>query len=250
MALRKFLYPLPRHCYIAVSGGQDSMAALHFLTKVRNRVKGIIHFNHGSCFFKVGLHKRAEKFSDKAEVFVRKQADKYNLPIEVGYISDMKIPKGESPQAYWSLQRYEFLKRALRVSGNYPIVLAHTLDDVIEGHVMKTYLRGKIKDSIIDPKTWKASLYQLSDNLITYRSPRADIIRPFRTWSREDMKSYCLDNKVSYVDDPMNNDESFKRVFVRNNIIPKLREANPGLDKRMIKLLENFDSFQEKTFYL
>ncbi len=47
----RLTHPLPEKCIVAVSGGVDSLSALHFLRQVEGRVASVIHINHSSGVF-------------------------------------------------------------------------------------------------------------------------------------------------------------------------------------------------------
>lgn len=103
---------LPRQLCLAVSGGVDSVAALHFLS--RNHNVTIVHINHN------------EGNSDTAAAFVEALADKYCCPLIYKRIAITK-PKSNSCEEFWRDQRYQLFH-----SIPQPVITAHTLDDCVE----------------------------------------------------------------------------------------------------------------------
>lgn len=103
---------LPRQLCVAVSGGVDSLAALHFLS--RNHDVTIVHINH------------AEGNSDVSAAFVEALAVKYNCPLIYKRIAVTR-PIGCSLEEFWRNERYEVFH-----SIPQPVITAHTLDDCVE----------------------------------------------------------------------------------------------------------------------
>ena len=206
--LFQLTHPLPDKCYVAVSGGADSMAALHFLLsgtyRARsNRVVGIIHVNHGTGFY-----------ADEAQRLVIEVGESYGFSFsDVGE----KIgppPKGRSKEDYWREERYKVFARY----NDYPIVTAHHLDDCVEQYIIN-----------------KMVLFN-NNTVIPYFGP-CGVVRPFRTWSKESILDYCKKNSIRYLDDPSNMDTKFLRNNIRHNVIPTLLKMNPGLKNQVRKLI-------------
>lgn len=170
------------------------MAALSFL-KSHHHVT-VFHFNHGTEHGKI------------AESFVANYVERNKLPCFFGHISS-QLPKGRSKEDFWREERYKFLD-----SFNLPIVIAHTLDDVVE--------------------TWVMSSLHGVGKIIPYR--REKCFRPFLLCSKSDMLSWNRRHNVSFVLDEGNEDESYSRVKVRH-MMPKLLQINPGLYKVVRKKL-------------
>lgn len=103
---------LPRTIAVAVSGGVDSIAALHFLS--RNHNVTIVHVNHN------------EGNSDASAAFVKALAHKYECPIVTKRITNTR-PKGVSPEEFWRNERYNLFHQIPQ-----PVITAHTLDDCVE----------------------------------------------------------------------------------------------------------------------
>lgn len=112
--------PLPHQCYLACSGGVDSMFALHFLRKGKRKVQPIF-FNHGTETSRI-----AEEFLT-VNMFA---------PI-IGRLTRDKL-KEESPEEYYRNQRYAFFS----AFNDAPIITCHHLDDQFETAILGT-LQGK-----------------------------------------------------------------------------------------------------------
>jgi tRNA(Ile)-lysidine synthase len=111
--------------YIAVSGGSDSMAALHFLMSGGREVE-VLHFNHMT------------DYGHRAECFVRNFCQMNNIKIHISRAKEMPQSSKESS---WRDMRYEFFSNFV----DAPIVTAHNLDDSIETWAMASFREGVCK---------------------------------------------------------------------------------------------------------
>ena len=197
--------PLPKECNVAVSGGPDSMAVLHWLTKgAKDRIKNIIHVDHGTG-----------EFANSARIVTRDYVKSLGLEdlFRVHYINTAR-PKYQSKEHFWREQRLQFFS----LYQEYPTVTAHNLDDCVEEYIMNKMVR-------FGP-----------GNTIKYNGP-SNVARPFRCWTKMDMKLYCKENKVPYLDDPSNEDIRFTRNRIRRIIVPNLLSLNPGLFNQVRKMI-------------
>lgn len=199
----KLTHKLPRKYWIAVSGGIDSMAALHWLNKRsrRSSLLGLLHVNHNTG-----------EFANEAEKFVRQFGLDNDIPVDVLSIKD-NPPKGVSKEAWWRDKRYEFFK-----SFEAPIILGHNFDDCLEEYIMCTMVRG-----------YSSTIAYSNENCV----------RPFRLWKRKDISKYMRDNSFSHIEDPSNKETNFKRNYIRHEIVPKIKELNPGVYNIVRRLIEN-----------
>jgi tRNA(Ile)-lysidine synthetase-like protein len=103
---------LPRKIYVACSGGVDSLAALHFLS--RNHDVTALHVNHN------------EGNSDDSEDVVRALCADLGCGFSSKRITATR-PTRCSLEEFWRNERYNLFH-----SINDTVVTAHTLDDAIE----------------------------------------------------------------------------------------------------------------------
>lgn len=202
----KLTHKLPETCLVAVSGGIDSMVALHWLSQVPGRVQGVVHMNHGT-----GL------FADGAELLIRSRT--YGMELHYRRLHE-QADSGQSRENYWREQRYRFFEEVFATTG-LPIVLAHNFDDCLEEYVMCTMVRGYF-------------------GTIPYQ--HGACIRPFRLWKRELIERYAKHHKLSWLEDPSNEDTKFKRCFIRHNIAPEIKELNPGVYNIVEKAIKEQDN--------
>ena len=205
----KLASKIPNNVYIAVSGGLDSMVALDFLGRSKNRNIEVLHFNHGT------EHGRL------AEDFVTDFCAKNGINYYVGQISSSK-KRGESPEEYWRRERYCFFNKFK----DKKIITCHHLDDQVENYIF-TMLNGR-------------------EMLIPYE--RDNFIRPFLSSSKEELKSWAERKRVVYISDPSNYDLKYMRNLIRHELVPIARKVNPGLQKVVKKKVENLLNNVDNTF--
>ncbi len=190
----RLLGNIPKDIVIACSGGPDSMAVLDFLKNSSRKIR-IVHIDHGT------------KHAAYAKEFIKQYASEKCIDIDIHKIEE-KIPKGVSPEAWWSKERYKVFHRY-----NLPIITGHNLNDVAEWW-MFTSMRG-------NPK------------ITPYRN--RNVIRPFLTTEKGKLESWCNYNDVPYVIDPTNAGDEHARSLIRKNIIPEVLKVNPGFLKTIRK---------------
>jgi len=191
---------VPNNICIAISGGPDSMAALHFLRNGGKRNVLALHFNHGT------------DHAADAEALVTSYCDNNNIPLVIGDLNK-EMPRGESKENFWRENRYSFFERE---SGGCPVITCHHLDDVVE--------------------TWVFTSLHGNPMLIPHK--RDNYIRPFLTTGKQDLLNWCHRKHVPYVTDPSNQDTSYIRNYIRHILLPNALYVNPGLSKVVKKKIE------------
>lgn len=208
----KLTHELPENCIVAVSGGVDSLSALHFLNRVEGRVKRVIHVNHATGVF-----------AQDAESLVRKVCERDKINLTVRRIREHR-GEGESQENHWRDQRYRFFWDE-NSRYNLPIVLAHNMDDCLENYIQSTMVAGHL-------------------GTIPYR--HGCCIRPFRLWKRRDIEKYAQYHEIKWLDDPANQDsDHFLRAKVRRHVAPRIRNLNPGVYNVLENAIKHQDEFDE-----
>ncbi|HEY0177508.1 MAG TPA: tRNA lysidine(34) synthetase TilS [Pedobacter sp.] len=198
---------------LAVSGGKDSVLMAHFFKQAG--------FNFGIAHCNFGL--RAAE-SQRDEHFVRTLASILEVPVYVthfetkAYAAEYKI----STQMAARDLRYHWFEE-LRISRNFDrIAVAHHQDDAIET-VLLNLVRG----------TGIAGLHGIL--------PRRDhLIRPLLFLSRKGIDELILLNHIEFVEDSSNLTAAYARNKLRLEVIPKLKEINPGLEETFEHNIQRF----------
>ncbi|WP_066645156.1 tRNA lysidine(34) synthetase TilS [Christensenella timonensis] len=192
---------------VAVSGGPDSMALLSclcFLAPLAFFSVVCVHFEHGI---------RGQESLDDAD-FVSRYCAEHNIPF---YMSAADVP---SLAEEWHMGKQSAAKRAreeyfksLIQNGDVDVIAtAHHLDDNAES-VLMHILRGSGTDGLrgIHPQN-------------------GPMIRPLLCVTRQQILAYLEEKEIGYVTDRTNGENEYTRNFIRNVLMPQLRDRiNPDV---------------------
>ena len=211
----KFLKPLDVVA-VALSGGSDSMALLHFLSCAaeKHRFKVIaLNVEHGI---------RGED-SEKDTEFVKDYCSKIGIPLlcyKVDSIKKAKESKLSIEQAARAL-RYECFYDAIESGKCSKVATAHHCGDNVESVLLNLFRGTGIK-----------GLTGIKDNF------ENKIIRPLLGVKKEDVIKYVKENNIPFVTDQTNFDDNYTRNFLRLNVIPKIKEVFPEVDVSISRLID------------
>lgn len=177
---------------VACSGGADSVALLA-LVAATGRAPTAVYVDHGL---------RADGAAEAA--FVARVASR--LGAEARAVS-VELSVGPNLEARARDARYIALDAARRAVGASTVLVAHTADDQAET-VLLNLMRGSAA----------AGLAAMAER-------RDAIVRPMLRLRRSDCEVVCAAIGVAPVRDPMNRDRSFRRVRVREDLLPRLSDA-------------------------
>ncbi len=182
---------VPGKYVVAVSGGVDSVVLLDLLSRQPELRLTVAHFDHGI---------RPDSGADR--LFVQTLAKKYGLP----FVYDAAQLGPGTSEATARQARYQFLEQARRASRAASIVTAHHQDDLLETAVLNL-LRG----------TGRKGLTSLQD--------RTSIRRPLLAYAKPTIIAYAKAHDLAWHEDSTNHDQSYRRNYVRQSLLPKLPVA-------------------------
>ncbi len=208
---------------VALSGGADSVALLHALNSLKENwgvTMFAAHFHHGI---------RGEE-ADRDKHFCKALCERYGIPF---FCEKVDVPliareSGESVELCGRRLRYRFLDRIARDIGGAKIATAHHSDDNAET-VLWNLTRG----------TGLAGLAGIPIR-------RGNIIRPLLRCTRAAIEAYCAENDLAYVTDSTNLSDDYTRNKLRHQVMPVLRELNPGVGEsigRMSAIMRETDEY-------
>lgn len=203
---------------IALSGGPDSIFLLHFLYKFRKKFKieiGAAHINH----------LLRGKDSERDELFCKAVCNELEIPI----YTLCKDVKSFAKKNKYSLEvagrkiRYDYFDKVLSSNRFNKIATAHNADDNTET-VLLNLIKGTGTKGI-------AGIPVQRDN----------IIRPILSLSKKEILEYLNQNKFEFRVDESNLSNEFERNYLRNEVIPLLRQKlNPALSSTILQSSINF----------
>lgn len=196
---------------VAVSGGPDSMALLHVLANLRRT----LGFELCALSVDHGLRPEAGQELQVVEAFCQE------LSVPFCRIA-LSLKDGGNLQERARDARYEALWRKAREHAGEQVFLAtaHHKDDRAETVLLRV-LRG-------------TSL----PGLAVLPAREGALLRPMIRATRAEVESYLQRHKIAFCEDPSNQQTRFLRVRVRHEILPLLRELNPGVVDHLATLAE------------
>ncbi len=207
---------------LAVSGGPDSVFMLDIFSKLKPKYGlelAIAHVNYGL---------RGPE-SDKDEAFVRKLAEKYNIPV---FVLNPRVKEKSNLENKLRDIRYDFFEKVRRDNKFNHISVAHNLDDQVETFLMRL-IRG-------------SGMAGLSG----MQFKNGKIIRPILEITRQEIMDYLKLNKLKYRIDKTNLETVFFRNKIRLNLIPFLeKKFNPNIKDTLFKssrsIAQDYDLISE-----
>lgn len=184
---------------IALSGGLDSMALLHFLNLLRQKgpLKKVsaIHINHGT---------RGDENKNEEEV-VTKACHQLAIPLSIFSLNlDLNLTNFEEEARK---ARYQiFLSESKKYSWVYT---AHHIDDSYEWWLMQRGRTSEIKSSLGIPLV------------------NGKLARPLMAFSREQLEYLVQKEKWPWCLDSSNQNTQFLRNYVRHRVIPSIKKKFP-----------------------
>lgn len=218
---------------VAVSGGADSVALLLALAEANRErealgiVLSAVHVHHGL--------RGADADADEAFVVELCQRMQVPLVAERVDVAARQSAEREGLEEAARELRYQIFRKLMATGKVDVVATAHTLDDQAETVVMKL-LRGAWTEGIsgIAPVVKESETRdQRSDTARQYR-----IVRPMLAVRRLLVEAYLRDLGQVWREDATNRDVSLTRNRVRHELMPLLRQFNPGVDEALGRLAD------------
>lgn len=194
---------------LAFSGGSDSVVLCHLLQRFGANVK-LAHVNYGL----------RGKDSENDEHFVRSFAEKNGFELFVlnKKLSENDIKTSGGIESAARKIRYDWFEKL--VKNDWIIATGHHADDHTE-----TFILNLLKGRGIAGQT----------GIVV---KRGKIVRPILFASKVQILSYCNKHSLSYCIDTSNLTNDYDRNFLRNNVIPLMKQLNPSLNEAIRKETE------------
>ncbi len=197
---------------VALSGGADSVALLHFLHTHADDLGITVHaahFNHGI--------RGAEADADAQ--FCQQLCEQLGIDIIVrkADIPALAAARHIGTEECARILRYEFLQE---VAKNAKIATAHTNSDSCES-VLFNFTRGTGLQGL-------CGIPAVRDN----------IVRPCIFCSASDMRQYCKENGLNWCEDSTNTQAEYSRNKIRLDIIPHLKQVNSSFEENALRCMQ------------
>lgn len=197
------------HIYVGYSGGVDSHVLLHLcasMKALRDKITAV-YVHHG---LQAEAALWAEHCKETAENL---QVNFIELRVDAAPIS------GESPEEAARNARYAALKPLL--NADEALLIGQHRDDQMETVLLQLF-RG-------------AGLRGLSGIPESTFFGKGLMLRPLLNIGQHDIKQYAEDHHLQWVEDPSNQQNDYDRNFLRNTVIPLLKQRWESCDKTVAR---------------
>ena len=195
----------PDQVFVAYSGGVDSTALLHLCSQLNTKIIAL-HVNHQ-------LHRASNDW----ESHCLKQAQLLGVDFKTIRLTP---PAKLSNIEHWARgKRYDFFDQIMSQYSNSLLLSGHHEQDQAE-----TFLLQASRGSGISGLSGIAKEKKIKHGYL---------IRPFLDITKSQLQSYCIQHQLIWVEDPSNTNTDFKRNAIRAEILPKLQQYFPAINKAL-----------------
>lgn len=194
----------------AISGGPDSMALLHMLSKVKEAFEITVvcaHVNHN-----------VRKESSEEATFVEKFCRNNGIVFEYMKIEDYGDDNFHNEAR---TKRYHYFGEIVKKYNARFLFTAHHGDDLME-----TILMRIVRGSTL--RGYSGFSYKVEMGNYT-------ILRPFIGVTKEEILEYNKKNKIPFVKDASNDKDVYTRNRFRKYVVPALKKEDPNVHHKFSK---------------
>ncbi|MFG6150756.1 tRNA lysidine(34) synthetase TilS [Halobacillus sp. B23F22_1] len=206
---------------LAVSGGPDSLALLHYFFQLKDK------YDLTLVVASVDHSLRGEGSKQDLD-YVRSLAKERGLPF---YGTTVDVPSfkeetGMGTQEAARTLRYRFFAEVMKEVEADKLAFGHHGDDQTETMLMQ-FTRSALPEAV--------------HGMPVKRSFASGcIIRPFLCLEKEDLVRYCTAHQLQPRHDPSNEETDYTRNAFRKKILPFLKASNPKIHQHMQRMSERF----------
>ena len=200
---------------LAISGGLDSVVLLDLLKELSSPCKlklYPVYIHHG-----LSDQKAIQNYRDKAKKLVSHLCQSHKLDFLCP-----NPPKSllKSEEKFRNFRRSHF-EKILKQKQADAIALAHNNNDLLETRLLQL-IRGCGEAGLKAMQIWEHPY-----------------LRPLLNFSRQEIKSYAVQNKLQWLEDPSNKDNRYLRNWIRNKWLTDLENKKAGAVKSLARSLES-----------
>lgn len=211
---------LQKGCAVGFSGGADSVLLVTLLKRLAERTSFplcALHVEHGI--------RGAEAQRDEA--FCRTFAEERGIAYAAFHydVPSLAKERGEGIEAAARRVRYEAFETFCAKEGYACVLTAHHATDSAET-VLLHMVRGAGTNGLcgIRPMRKQNEIF---------------VLRPLLSLSRGAIEAAVKEAELPYVTDSTNADTAYRRNYVREKILPSLRELNPAVEGALTRLSDS-----------
>ncbi len=198
---------------VGVSGGPDSMALLHMMTRLQKSLELQIICAH--------VHHNLRKESDEEKKFIERFCANNSIVFEW-----YKIEKYGDDNFHNEARsiRYNYFSKIVKKYNAKYLLTAHHADDLIE-----TILMRIVRGSTLRGYSGFSKIVKMDD----YK-----IIRPLINVTKDEILAYNKEYKISYVTDFTNFEDVYTRNRFRKYIVPAFKKEDNNVHEKFLKFSE------------
>lgn len=211
---------------IALSGGADSVALLHFACALGKKKQ----FKVCACHVNHNLRPTAKRDENLAVNLCKE----LNVPLIVKKVAVKTLAKKEKLSLEHAARklRYKALEESAAKFNAKVIAFAHHADDNVETFFLNI-LRG-------------TQLKGLGGIPATRPLGKLKIIRPFLCITKQEILEYCAYHNLPFENDETNFDDIYTRNFIRLKLLPMLEEKQPQIRKHILEISKQVQKIFEE----
>lgn len=207
------------HLYVGYSGGVDSHVLLHLCASIKELKDKItaVYVHHG-------LQTQADTWARHCETISEALGVDF-LMLRV----NANASRGESPEDAARNARYNALKPLLGVDD--VLMVGQHREDQLETVLMQLFRGGGLP-----------GLSGMPENM---PFGWGVLIRPLLNVAKAAVNDYAETHQLNWIEDPTNQQCDFDRNFIRNEILPRLRQRWPSIDKTVARSAQHCADAQQ-----
>lgn len=201
---------------IALSGGPDSVALTHLLSRLRRRLNLKLHAMYVN-------HQIRPQAARKEEAFCRDFCRRLRVPLTFASVDIPALARQRKTglEETGRAVRYVLFEKQAAALDCDRVALGQHADDRVETALFRLF-RG----------TGPAGL-------IGMPASRGRIVRPLYEISKAEILAYLTRRRIEYCRDRSNDTRLFRRNFIRNDLLPRVRKhLNPQVDRAILNFLD------------
>ncbi|MFM8760480.1 MAG: tRNA lysidine(34) synthetase TilS, partial [Polynucleobacter victoriensis] len=216
---------------VAFSGGLDSTVLLHATVKAHgaNNVYAL-HVYHG-------IQKEANQWQQHCQAIAKKLKCHFDT-------QNVKLNKNSNIESQARELRYQALYEMCEKHQISDLLLAHHLDDQAET-VLIQLMRGAGVAGLAGMPPVKTNKTSKANNAKNTKETTINIWRPFLNMRRQELEAYAKEHCLTWIEDPSNQDESYRRNAIRKTILPALEKQQVGATENLARSAKHLAQAQE-----
>lgn len=195
---------------VAVSGGVDSMCLLHFLNEQKSQLGfdlSVINIDHN-------IRENSKNDSEFVKNYCKQNGITFHsFKVDVPeFVKQNKVTVEEGAR----ICRYKVFENLLNKGIVDKIAIAHHRQDQVETILLNIFRGTGLKGA----------------SGMDYQSNR--FIRPLLDTSKAEIITYAQEHNIAFVEDETNADTDYSRNFIRQEILPKIKEHWHNVEDNII----------------